>query len=240
MERAPFRPIYWGDYSRTSFQTEDGLPIIRQKLESAFQDFHAVFVASSEHRCGYSVDAFPETYIVFEVGIFEEKTEPVTHTVEFRHMDGCRYACSHFITNLGASIGMVFPGRPLPMGPPALPGETEPTDEAIRNSCNFIHELIGPDSQRSMAVQGLRSLGGMAAKRPQNFQGHGAKLIGATLLMLKRFHDDDEMRMGIMYALAGMAKGCPDNLLLTAALKEGREDSNPLVRRLATPSLLEF
>ena len=80
----------------------------------------------------------------------------------------------------------------------------------------------------------------MAAKRPQNFRGHGAKLIGPTLQMLKRFHDDDEMRMGIMYALAGMAEGCPENALLAAALEEGREDPNPHVRRLATPSLLEF
>ena len=233
MERAPFKPVYWDDYSRTSFQTGDVLPLIRKNLEKAFEAFYVVFGPSWDHRCGYACNAFTDTLILFEVGIFEEKTEPVTHTVEFRHMEGCRYAFSHFIKDLGASIGMVFPGRPLPMSPPPFPGQAEPTDEAIRDSCNFINELIGPNSPRSMAVQGLRSVGGMAVKRPQNFRGHGSHLIGPTLLMFKRFQDDDEMRMGIMYAIAGMAKGCPENALLVAALEEGREDPNPHVRRLA-------
>ena len=156
MDRVPFKPVYWGEYSRTSVQTPDAVPVIRNKLETAFAAFNVVFDPSNETRGGYACSAYPGTYIEFEVGLFEEPTEPVTHTVEFRSMQGCRYASSHFITNLGASIGMQFPGRPLPMGPPPFP-QPEPSEAALKQSCDFVFNLIAADSPRSMAVQGLRS-----------------------------------------------------------------------------------
>lgn len=232
IERAPYRPIYWGDYARTSYETADDVPAIRKKLEAAFAAHNVRASSSSQHCCGYSCSVFSETLLEFEVGIFEEKTVPVTHTVEFRHMYGCRYDGSHFITKLGESVGMVFPGRPLPMGPPPLPFQEEPSEAAVLQMCDFVYDLISAGSPRSMVVQGLRSVSNMASSNPKRFSGPAYKLIAQTVLTLERFKEDDEMRMAAMCAIASMAKAVPDELL-TAALEEGKLDENPHVRRLA-------
>lgn len=231
-ERAPFRPIYWGDYARTSCETTDDVPAIRRKLETAFQAYHVTATPSKEHRCGYSCTVFSETFLEFEVGIFEEKTVPVKHTVEFRHMYGCRYDGGNFITKLGESIGMVFPGRPMPMGPPPLPFQEEPSEAAVLRMCDFLNDLISAESPRSMVVQGLRSVSNMASSNPKRFSGPAYKLIGQTVSALERFKEDEEMRMAAMCAIASMAKAVP-NELLSVALEEGRLDENPHVRRLA-------
>lgn len=229
-ERAPAVPAYWGALARTSCRTADDVPAVRNTLTTAFAAHDVVFAASAQHRCGYSCSAFPGTLIEFEVGIFEESREPTRHVVEFRHMFGCRYAASHFITHLGESIGMIFPGRPLPMGPPPLPNPIEPSEEAVRQSCDFLRSLIAGDSSRSMVEQGLRSV---AATRPHLFLGPAAGLIAPTVDVLKRFEDDDEMRMAATFALAAMAKVCPADMRIAAALARGRLDPNPHVRRLA-------
>ncbi len=229
-ERAPTIPVYWGELARTSCRTADDVPAIRNTLTTAFEAHQVVFAASAQHRCGYSCSAFPGTLIEFEVGIFEESREPMRHVVEFRHMFGCRYAASHFITSFGESIGMFFPGRPLPMGPPPFMDSIEPSEAAVRQSCDFLRSLLASDSSRSMVEQGLRSV---AATKPLLFLGPAACLISPTVDVLKRFEDDDEMRMAATFALASMAKVCPGDMRIAAALAKGRLDQNPHVRRLA-------
>ena len=232
IERAPFKPVYWGDYARTSYETAEDVPTLRRKLEAAFQAHNVTATPSTQHRCGYSCSVFSETLIEFEVGIFEERTVTVRHTVEFRQMYGCRYAGGQFITKLGESVGMVFPGRPMPMGPPPLPFQEEPSEASVLQMCDFVYDLLSAASPRSMVVQGLRSVSNMATSNPKRFSGPAYKLIAQTVLAFERFKEDDEMRMAAMCAMANMARAFPDELL-SAALAEGRLDENPHVRRLA-------